>query len=84
MALITTLLSTLRVGETATIKSFCDENLSLKFLEMGCIPGEMVTVYRIAPMGDPMAISVSGYLLGLRKEEAATIWVEMEKEKERF
>jgi ferrous iron transport protein A len=80
MALITTLLSTLRVGETAIIKSFCDENLSLKFLEMGCLPGEPVTVYRIAPLGDPMAISVSGYLLGLRKEEAATIWVELEKE----
>jgi ferrous iron transport protein A len=80
MTLITTLLSNLHVGETAIIKSFCDVNLSLKFLEMGCIPGEPVTVYRIAPFGDPMAISVSGYLLGLRKEEAATIWVEVEKE----
>jgi len=79
MTLVTTLLSTLKVGETATIKSFCDENLSLKFLEMGCIPGEPITVYRIAPMGDPMAISVAGYILGLRKEEAATIWVEIEK-----
>lgn len=76
---VTTLLSTLQVGETALIKSFCDENLSLKFLEMGCIPGEPVTVCRIAPMGDPIAISVSGYVLGLRKEEAATIWVEIEK-----
>ncbi len=79
MTIITTLLSTLQVGETAIIKSFCDENLSLKFLEMGCIPGEPITVYRIAPMGDPMAISVAGYLLSLRKEEAATIWVEVEK-----
>ncbi len=79
MPRITTLLSTLQVGDTAIIKSFCDENLSIKLLEMGCIPGEPITVYRIAPFGDPMAISVAGYLLGLRKEEAATIWVELDK-----
>lgn len=49
--------------------------MALKLLEMGCTPGETVTLDRIAPMGDPIAISVSGYLLSLRKEEASTILV---------
>ena len=37
------------------------------------IPGEEIEVIRIAPWGDPIAISISGYVLGLRKDEAATI-----------
>ena len=45
-------------------------------MEMGCLPGEQVTFERIAPLGDPIAISVSGYQLSLRKEEAATIIIE--------
>ena len=49
--------------------------MSLKLLEMGCTPGEIVTLDRIAPMGDPIAIKVSGYLLSLRKEEASTVLV---------
>lgn len=68
-------LSQLKIGESATIDSFTDREMSLKLLEMGCTPGEMVTLDRIAPMGDPIAIKVSGYLLSLRKEEASTVMV---------
>jgi ferrous iron transport protein A len=42
-------------------------------MEMGCLPGEEVRVDRIAPLGDPIAIRVSGYQLSLRKREASTI-----------
>jgi ferrous iron transport protein A len=42
---------------------------------MGCTPGEIVTVDNIAPMGDPIAIFISGYLLSLRKQEASTVLV---------
>jgi len=42
---------------------------------MGCIPGEKIEVIRIAPLGDPIAISITGYMLSLRKEEAATVRV---------
>ena len=59
------------------IDSFTDKEMSLKLLEMGCTPGEMVTLDKIAPMGDPIAIKVSGYLLSLRKEEASTVMVSM-------
>ena len=69
------LLSELKRGQEALIDSFTDYELSLKLLEMGCIPGEMVKVTRIAPLGDPVAIWVSGYQLSLRKAEAATIRV---------
>ena len=68
-------LSQLKIGQTAIIDSFTDKSMALKLLEMGCTPGETVTLDRIAPMGDPIAISVSGYLLSLRKEEASTILV---------
>ncbi len=69
-------LGELKTGESAVILSFTDLEMSLKFLEMGCIPGELVQLERTAPLGDPIAISVSGYLLSMRKAEAATIIVE--------
>lgn len=68
-------LSQLKIGQSAVIDSFTDKIMALKFLEMGCTPGEIVHLDRIAPLGDPIAISVSGYLLSLRKEEASTILV---------
>lgn len=46
---------------------------------MGCLPGEWVHIERKAPLGDPIAIAVSGYLLSLRKEEAETILVSFPK-----
>lgn len=68
-------LSQLEVGQSAVIDSFTDKAMALKLLEMGCTPGEIVKLDRIAPLGDPIAISVAGYLLSLRKEEASTILV---------
>ena len=70
-------LSELKKGQTGIIDSFTDYELSLKLLEMGCIPGELIELIRIAPLGDPIAISVSGYMLSMRKEEAATIRVRL-------
>lgn len=46
-------------------------------MEMGCVPGEFVTIDLIAPLGDPISISVAGYNLSLRLEEADKIWVEV-------
>ncbi len=70
-------LSQLKIGQSAIIDSFTDKKMALKLLEMGCTPGEVVKLNRIAPMGDPIAISVSGYLLSLRKAEASTILVSL-------
>jgi nicotinate-nucleotide adenylyltransferase len=45
-------------------------------MEMGCVPGETIKVEQIAPLGDPISISVSGYNLSLRLDEAENIFVE--------
>jgi ferrous iron transport protein A len=66
-------LSQLGVGETGVVKEFTDLEMSVKLMEMGCLPGEEIRVSRIAPLGDPIAIHVSGYQLSLRKFEASTI-----------
>lgn len=60
-------------GERAVIESFTDNTLSLKLLEMGCSPGEEVMLEKVAPLGDPIAINISGYVLSLRRSEAATV-----------
>ncbi|MDB5087299.1 MAG: ferrous iron transport protein [Mucilaginibacter sp.] len=66
-------LSELAPGEIGIVKEFTDLEMSVKLMEMGCLPGESITVSRVAPLGDPMAINVSGYQLSLRKFEASTI-----------
>lgn len=67
------LLCELKVGEQGKIHHFNDEQIALKLMEMGCLPGEIVTLERLAPLGDPIAISVAGYSLSLRKSEAASV-----------
>ena len=68
-------LDKLTVGEQAIVESFTNDAVKLLLLEMGCIPGEKISVERIAPLGDPIAINVSGYLLSMRKAEAAAVEV---------
>ena len=67
------LLDGLAHGERAVIDSFTDSQLSLKLLEMGCTPGEVVMLEKAAPFGDPIAINISGYVLSLRRSEASTV-----------
>lgn len=66
-------LADLRPGETGVIASFKDEELSLKLLEMGCLPGSTVSLSHTAPLGCPICISVGTCLLSLRKEEASQV-----------
>ncbi len=66
-------LSDLQIGQKGIVKEFTDLEMSVKLMEMGCLPGEEIKVERIAPLGDPIAIHVSGYQLSLRKQEASTI-----------
>ena len=66
-------LSELKQGAIGIVKEFTDLEMSVKLMEMGCLPGEEITIARIAPLGDPIAVNVSGYQLSLRKFEASTI-----------
>jgi ferrous iron transport protein A len=63
----------MRPGELAVISGFTDDHLSAKLMEMGCLPGVAIRYNFSAAFGDPICISVSGYELSLRREEAATI-----------
>ena len=69
-------LSDLKPGEKATIKTFTSPELALKLMEMGCIPGEMVIIEQVAPLGDPISIRIAGYSLSLRLNEADHIILE--------
>ena len=69
-------LSKLKLGQKAIIKSFGSQDIYLKLMEMGCLPGEEISVEQIAPLGDPVSVSISGYKLSLRLDEAEHIIVE--------
>jgi len=69
-------LSEIRIGGSAVISSFENDDIFLKLMEMGCLPGETVKIDQAAPLGDPISISIAGYHLSLRLEEAEKIWVE--------
>jgi ferrous iron transport protein A len=69
-------LSELRPGQSAVIKRFNSNEIFLKLMEMGCLPGEKVVLEQVAPLGDPVSISVAGYTLSLRLNEAEEIIVE--------
>lgn len=70
-------LSELKPGQQAIIKQFKNNEIFLKLMEMGCLPGEMILLEQVAPLGDPISISVSGYSLSLRLNEAENIIVEL-------
>ena len=63
----------MRPGDIGIIAGFTDNDLAVKLMEMGCLPGAPVRFNFTAPFGDPICISVSGYELSLRLEEADTI-----------
>jgi ferrous iron transport protein A len=69
-------LSQLSPGTTAKIHSIADNELLLKLMEMGCVPGEVIRLDQRAPWGDPISVTVAGYNLSLRLNEAEAIFVE--------
>jgi ferrous iron transport protein A len=69
-------LSQVKAGAKVKIKSFKSDDIILKLMEMGCLPGEDVTVWKKAPLGDPIYLLVAGYSLSLRLDEAEQIIVE--------
>ncbi len=70
-------LSELKPGQEGIIKEFNDNEIFLKLMEMGCIPGEKILLEQIAPLGDPISVKVAGYRLSLRLNEAEHILVEI-------
>lgn len=70
-------LAELKKGQKAIVRSFTDVSLSTRLIDMGCLPGEVITLSRTAPLGCPLAVNIAGYELSLRKEEAASVLIEL-------
>jgi ferrous iron transport protein A len=70
-------LSELAVGASAIVREFPKSgSAAVRLREMGLLAGTSLTLLRIAPLGDPLAIRVRGYNLTLRKSEAEHVLVE--------
>jgi ferrous iron transport protein A len=70
-------LSELKPGQKGIIKNFDNEEIHLKLMEMGCLPGENISIIKKAPLGDPVSVLIAGYTLSLRLDEAEHILVDV-------
>ena len=70
-------LNELKIGDSGVITAVGGEGaLRCRLLDMGLTPRTVVTLRKVAPMGDPIEIHVRGYELTLRVEDARQITVE--------
>ena len=65
----------LKKGESGIIVDSSSQDIPLKLLEMGCLPGNHVELLQLAPFDDPMYLNVNGSHLAIRKETAALILI---------
>ena len=66
-----------RCGETVTVTKLGGEGgLKRRIMDMGITKGTSIYVRKVAPLGDPVEITVRGYELSLRKGDAENIVVE--------
>ena len=71
-------LKEMKPGQSGQVVSIGEKGpLKRRIMDMGITPGTAVKVIKTAPLGDPVEISVRGYELRLRKEEAARIEVQV-------
>ena len=69
----------LKIGKSAVVTTVGGAGaLRQHFLDMGLIPGTVVTLMKYAPMGDPMQLKLHGYLLTLRLDDAAKIEISLD------
>lgn len=75
-------LGKLAVGDSAIVSGFAQgaKEYRAKLLAMGVTKGIKLQVTRVAPLGDPLEISVRGFSLSLRREEANAVLVEKEQQ----
>ena len=70
-------LNELETGKTAKVVRLLGEGaVKRRIMDMGLIKGTDVTLRKIAPLGDPIEVTVRGYELSLRRDEAVKIEVE--------
>ena len=70
-------LKEVRIGQSAIIKKLHGEGaVKRRIMDMGLTKGTEVYVRKVAPLGDPMELTVRGYELSVRKSDAENIEVE--------
>ena len=70
-------LKDVRVGKTAGVRRLHGEGpVKRRIMDMGITKGVEIYVRKVAPLGDPIELTVRGYELSLRKEDAEMIEVE--------
>lgn len=66
-----------KIGETVKVVKLHGEGaVKRRIMDMGLTKGVEVTVRKVAPLGDPIEVTVRGYELSIRKADAETIEVE--------
>ncbi len=71
-----------KIGETGQITKVEGEGrLRRRLFDMGVTPGAKVYLRKVAPLGDPLEVTIRGYELTLRKSEAKLVILEMEESK---
>lgn len=68
-------LDELQFGEQAEIETIKTDQLPLKLIEMGCLPGNSISLIQKAPFNDPIYIKIDEAHLAIRKETAKNIFV---------
>ena len=70
-------LKELKVGQTATVVCLHGEGpVRRRIMDMGLTKGTQVYLRKVAPLGDPLELTVRGYELSIRKADAAMVEVE--------
>ena len=70
-------LKDVKIGKTArVIKLHVEGALKRRIMDMGITKNTLVTVRKVAPLGDPIEVAVRGYELSLRKDDAEMVEVE--------
>ena len=66
----------LKKGESGIITDSSSDDIPLKLLEMGCLPGNAVELIQTAPFNDPLYLNINGSHVAIRQNVAALIQIE--------
>lgn len=65
----------LKKGQMAQISDINIDEIPLKLIEMGCLPGNTIELIQVAPMGDPLFFNINDAKVAIRKKTAQEIYI---------